>query len=92
MFGGSNQIMAMTVCKRCLIEDLVRDSYTETLLEYIKNYPEEKRVDGKTYESRLAICKNCRHLQNATCRKCGCFVQLRALKPKMECPSEEHYW
>ena len=79
-------------CFKCLIADLNFDEYTQNLLEYIKNVPADKRCDDKTYEKRLAICKSCDQLSNGMCAKCGCYVELRALKPQMYCASENKYW
>lgn len=79
-------------CKKCLLEELDRDEYTENLMEYIKNFPEDKRAEERIYNSRLEICKNCDELYDGMCRICGCYVQLRALKKNMYCPSEHKKW
>lgn len=68
------------------------DEYTENLLEYIKKVPADKRCGEEEYRRRLNICKGCGELQNGMCAKCGCFVELRALKPYMYCASEKKLW
>lgn len=79
-------------CRRCLIEELDKDEYLDSLSEYIRNYPAEKRVDDITYSKRLAVCRNCAELSDGMCAKCGCFVELRALKINTVCPDETDKW
>ncbi len=50
--------------------------------------PGEKVSDEK-YEKRLSQCKNCDSLLNATCLKCGCYVEIRALADGARCPSKK---
>lgn len=69
-----------------------KDEFFNELSQYIKNYPKEKRVSQKVYERRLKICKECDELINGMCRKCGCYVELRALKQKTLCPSVPSKW
>ncbi|MBQ7131154.1 MAG: hypothetical protein IJO29_01145 [Oscillospiraceae bacterium] len=79
-------------CRKCLLEDMNRDEYIKSLQEYITSYPSSERVDDETYNMRLDICKECDELSNGMCAKCGCFVQLRALKTKACCASEKKLW
>lgn len=79
-------------CRKCLLEDMNRDEYIKSLQEYIASYPSSERVDDETYNMRLDICKECEELSNGMCAKCGCFVQLRALKAKACCASEKKLW
>lgn len=80
------------ICKKCLLADIDRDAYTEKLMEYIAAVPEDKRVDEEEYQRRLSLCKQCDQLMNGMCAVCGCYVELRALKPVSYCPGEEKRW
>ncbi len=84
--------MKKPFCKKCLLEDLAYDEYAQTLLEYIKRIPLEQRVEEEIYQKRLLICKECELLTNGMCMACGCYVQLRAIKPHMSCASELKKW
>lgn len=84
--------MAKKICKRCLIDELDFDEVYEDIKQYIKEFPADKRVLQEEYSQRLAICKECDELENGICRKCGCFVELRALKKGMYCASEDKKW
>lgn len=68
------------------------DEYINSLGEYIKSYSADDRVSDEVYSARLEICKECNQLINGMCAKCGCFVQLRALKKNAKCAGEEKYW
>lgn len=82
----------MKICRKCLLQDLDKDEYINNLLEYIKNYPEEKRIDAITYQNRLSACKSCDNLSEGMCALCGCFVELRALKKNSCCPDTNKKW
>ncbi len=84
--------MTAKVCRKCLLDDMDKDEFFNQLSQYIKNYPEEKRVSQEVYRHRLEICKECDELINGMCRKCGCYVELRALKQKTFCPSVPAKW
>ena len=49
-------------------------------------------VNKKTYKERLDICRGCEHYFKYTgnCKKCGCFMRIKASISIMECP--EQYW
>lgn len=47
-------------------------------------------VDDVTYRKRLAECTSCDAIVDGImCRKCGCFVELRALSALRSCPNPE---
>lgn len=79
-------------CRKCLLAQLDPDEYTQNLLEYIKNYPADKRVSEEVYRKRLEICQNCPELAGGICAQCGCYVELRALKPSMYCAGVKKLW
>ena len=79
-------------CLRCLLAELDGDAYALSLIEYIKKVPEDKRVDETVYQRRLALCRECDKLINGMCTECGCYVELRALKPASDCASPVKRW
>ena len=79
-------------CKKCLLAELAATDFTQSLLAYIQSVPEENRVDAETYQSRLAHCKACESLVSGICTQCGCFAELRALKPHQRCAAPERKW
>lgn len=84
--------MEKKICRRCLLDELDYDETYEDIKRYIKEFPQKKRVSEEIYSERLSICKACAELENGICRKCGCFVELRALKTGMYCASEDKKW
>lgn len=45
-------------------------------------------IPVEVYESRLNTCKSCEHAYKPTltCKKCGCFMKIKAKMPEMNCP------
>ena len=60
--------------------------------ELIETIPEEDKTDEAEYRRRLDICRKCESLINGTCKKCGCYVELRAAGRKRTCPDTENRW
>ena len=85
------QESAAKICRRCLLDELDEDEYFRSLKEYIASYPEDKRCTDEEYGRRLAVCRECERLTNGMCAVCGCYVELRALKIKADCP-EGNKW
>lgn len=77
---------------RCLLKDAGEKELAENIKEYIGALNEEIKADKDLYEHRLDICKKCDYLLNGTCRKCGCYVEMRAAVVTNHCPSEKQYW
>lgn len=74
-------------CKRCLLREMAeQEEYFRSLREYIENMDPDIRAAEATYEKRLAHCRNCDMLLQGMCRKCGCYVELRAAVAKNACP------
>lgn len=76
-------------CKRCLIRDMSEYEEFKNMYEYIRNLPEEIKAAQELYENRMEICKACDMLMSGMCRKCGCFVEMRAAVTKNYCPSKK---
>ncbi|MCD7742379.1 MAG: DUF6171 family protein [Ruminococcus sp.] len=79
-------------CRKCLIDELDKDSFFDSLSEYISHYPKDKSCNEQEYKRRLEICKGCERLTDAMCELCGCFVELRALKKNGYCPDIKDRW
>ena len=56
--------------------------------EFVRELPEETRVEEATYRARLAICDACARRTGFTCTLCGCYVQTRAAKRAQRCPEK----
>ncbi|WP_167957168.1 DUF6171 family protein [Anaerosporobacter faecicola] len=82
----------MKMCKRCLLSEIDQDQYYANMYEYIALLPVDIKTEEKEYQRRLSLCKQCDELQNGMCRKCGCFVEVRAAKKQNYCPSEKKFW
>ena len=48
-----------------------------------------ERAEDIVYEKRLAVCRGCDRLVDATCQRCGCFVEIRALPRNARCPGDK---
>jgi hypothetical protein len=50
--------------------------------------PNIKDVEKEVYEKRMDLCKSCEFLFKPTtqCKKCGCFMNLKAKLPHAKCP------
>ena len=80
------------ICYKCLLEDFDEKGTFKAVQEMIKNIPAEDRTDEKEYLRRLSICRECESLVSGTCKKCGCYVELRAAGALRECPDAVNRW
>ena len=81
--------MDLRKCRRCLIYETADKAAYESIKSYIDSIPAEERADGALYDSRLAVCRECDFLLTGMCRKCGCYVEVRAAGIKAYCPAEK---
>lgn len=79
-------------CKRCLLYELADKSQYESVKNYIDSIPASEKADEKLYHERLDICKQCDMLLSGMCRKCGCYVEVRAALIKSSCPKTVPAW
>ena len=80
----------LRVCKRCLIRDMAdQEEYFRSLREYIDNLDIDIKSPDSLYEERLALCRECEMLLQGMCRKCGCYVELRAALTQNVCPAKQ---
>ena len=73
------------ICRRCLLRDL-SEADRQNITKYKDAIKKAHRVSEETYETRLAVCKECEKLHAGTCSACGCYVELRALTKNGTCP------
>lgn len=77
----------LRICKRCLLREMSeQEEYFRSLREYIENIDPDIRASESLYENRLDVCRSCEMLMQGMCRKCGCYVELRAAVKKNVCP------
>lgn len=91
-YAYRGKIMEQRFCKKCLLRDMDEDAYFLDLQSYISHLGEEVKVPEEEYERRLAVCSGCDWLLNGMCRKCGCFVELRAVMKKNHCADSDKNW
>ena len=78
--------MELRECKRCLLYEMADKAAYQGVQDYIASLPEAERADESVYRSRLSLCKECDMLISGMCRKCGCYVEVRAYIGKSDCP------
>ena len=88
----SNKDEPIRVCRKCLLREMKESEYFESLHAYIENLDEDLKVPSDVYEARLEKCKACDQLLSGMCRKCGCYVELRAILKKSICPHTSPRW
>ena len=74
------------LCRRCLDLRVPEGELIAYLDKYVSELPERERASDEVYRARLSACADCPERAEATCRLCGCYVQVRAAKRRMRCP------
>ena len=82
----------LRVCRRCLLVEAGEADLSELIKQRIEVIPASQRVDDDEYKRRLEVCSECEFLNRGTCTKCGCYVELRAVKAIQHCPHERKKW
>lgn len=94
MSTNTSDINYTPICKKCLLEKLAESQ--GDLVQAIKNQisliPDADRTPDDEYRRRLLACTECDFLADAMCRKCGCYVELRAAYQNRSCPGEHPRW
>lgn len=71
------------LCKKCLLLEAGENATFQTISDYLNTLDQSLLVGNELYNKRLAFCKKCEYLISGMCRKCGCYVEIRAaLKDK----------
>ena len=76
------------ICRRCLIRDLAEEDQ-KNLLKYLAVIKPADRAAPEEYERRLAVCRECGLLVEATCQACGCYAEFRAYGKRSRCPKKK---
>lgn len=76
------------ICKKCLLRDLAEEDQKD-LKKYLAAIKEADRATEELYEKRLAVCRECEKLVEATCEACGCYVEFRAYASRSRCPKKK---
>ena len=77
-------------CKRCLLLESGEVDVYKTTAEYLSVLDEKLKVSDIEYQKRLKECKNCDFLISGMCRKCGCYVEIRAALKEKHCPNVDN--
>ncbi len=75
-----------------MLYELADKAAYESVKSYIDALPPDQRVDDGEYHRRLEICRNCDMFLAAMCRKCGCYVEVRAIGIASYCPKTNGAW
>jgi len=80
-------------CRLCYDFEQDAIALKSQIEKYIASIHPEDKVKDEIYQQRLSHCDTCEALSKGLCRYCGCFVVVRAIKTKMECPNPtENRW
>lgn len=82
--GNQEEAMA-ELCKKCLLREMA-EADQKMIEKYKAAIKAADKIDTAGYETRLAVCKECEHLNAGTCGACGCYVELRAAAKISRCP------
>ncbi len=77
-------------CKKCLLLEAGEKASYQTVADYINNLEDSLKISKKEYGRRLKICKSCDFLIAGMCRKCGCYVEIRAALKNKSCPNADN--
>lgn len=84
---------AATRCRQCLLRDMLDPKAYERTVERVRRAMDARlRTPDAQYEERLHACSACDQLQNGTCMRCGCLVEMRAMRRDMHCPPPRSRW
>lgn len=74
------------LCRRCLLKESGKEERAKEVRECIERIKPHEKAEDKLYSQRLLLCRECEHLMEGTCLKCGCYVELRAAFKNNRCP------
>ena len=80
--------MSLIICKKCFI-GVQADEYSRMIEKCKAAIPERDRCKDQEFARRIALCEQCEFFTAATCRACGCYVELRAIKSGTHCPKKK---
>lgn len=74
-------------CKKCLLLQAGENVKHQEIIDYLNTIPDSDKVSDEAYKNRLAECLSCDYLISGMCRKCGCYVEIRARLKNQSCPN-----
>lgn len=77
-------------CKKCLLLEAGEKASYDTVTEYLNNLDDSLKITDAEYKERLLLCQNCDFLIAGMCRKCGCYVEIRAALKNKSCPNVDN--
>ena len=80
--------MNRVVCKKCFL-GVQAEQYSLMIEKSKAAVPERDRCGDAEYGRRISLCEACEFFHAATCRACGCYVELRAIKNNSHCPKKK---
>ena len=90
---NSRDIHSRDFCPRCLLSELPGgEALAAEVGEWIAALPPVRRAPEAVRQARLAICRRCNYLEDATCALCGCYADFRAAQADKSCPDVPDRW
>ncbi len=80
--------MSHIICKKCFI-GVQAEQYADMIEKCKAAIPARDRTEDGEYARRIVLCEECEFFHAATCRACGCYVELRAAKKATHCPKKK---
>ncbi len=77
-------------CKKCLLLEAGEKVTYSEIMAVVDTYDKNDLVDEITLSARLNFCKKCDFLIAGMCRKCGCYVEIRARLKNQSCPNYDN--
>lgn len=77
-------------CKRCLLYEMAEKVTYNEIMQYVSTIDEKEKVSQEEFERRISFCKECEFLISGMCRKCGCYVEVRARLKNQNCPNYDN--
>lgn len=74
-------------CRLCIEFEQDSSALKNQLEKYIEALDINEKVNDELYLKRLNKCQSCAAMNQGLCRYCGCFVIVRAVKKRMNCPN-----
>jgi predicted Zn-ribbon and HTH transcriptional regulator len=80
-------------CKRCLLLEAGESVTYDEIMSYVSTIDKKELVDANIFDYRISQCKQCDYLIAGMCRKCGCYVEVRARLKNVSCPNfDDRRW
>lgn len=77
-------------CKKCLLYEAGEKVTYQQIMDYVATLDKNDLVSDETLNARLKHCKSCDFLISGMCRKCGCYVEVRARLKDQSCPNYDN--